>query len=327
VGPNFPTTKDAIQPATAIGGGNFIAKLDPTLHVLYATYFGAGNASFVTGLALDGKGFLYVAGSASDAEFPSKNAFQAWRGINHNDCFIAKLTTSGSLVHSTPLGGTGSELCLGGVAVNAVGNAFTAGGTYSGDFPMKNGYQSAPGGGEDGFVAKISDNTSPPQSPLMPVPSIINFRYTQGEPAPAPRTVTVGGGAFTSMAGASWMAATAVNGLLTITLNRSGLVPGAYSASVTLAPTSGTPAGVDVTLTVLAPIPVLGSLDPAFVAIGSDDLTVTLSGSGFTRDSQIQVDGIPWLITPVQFVNVGTLKFSMPRTYFSVPYNHANRIS
>jgi uncharacterized protein (TIGR03437 family) len=77
-----------------------------------------------------------------------------------------------------------------------------------------------------------------------------------------------------------------------------------------------------VTLTVLAPAPVLTSVDPALIPTGSNDMTITVHGLGFTTSSTLQVDGIPWLTTPVQLVDASTLKFSMPANYFSQQYNH-----
>jgi uncharacterized protein (TIGR03437 family) len=77
-----------------------------------------------------------------------------------------------------------------------------------------------------------------------------------------------------------------------------------------------------VALTVLAAAPVLTAIEPALVAIGSDDAVITIRGSGFTSSSAVQLNGLPWTITPVRFVDLSTLQFSMPRAYFSVQYNH-----
>ena len=76
---------------------------------------------------------------------------------------------------------------------------------------------------------------------------------------------------------------------------------------------------MDVSLNILAAAPVLTSVSPALVAVGSDDTTITIHGSGFTTSSTLQVEGIPWLVTPVVFVDSSTLQFSLPASYFSVP--------
>jgi uncharacterized protein (TIGR03437 family) len=323
-GPNLPTTRDAIQP-TATGASSFIAKLDlSSRRILYASYLGGGSTSFITGLVLDNQGFLYASGSASAPDFPVKNAIQPWRGgVNNSDCFLAKLTTAGALVYSTPLGGAGNEICLGHVAVNQAGDAYTAGTTWSQDFPIKNAYQSIPGGGADAFLLRISDATAALPSPLLPERTRLSFRYTLGGPAPPSQSITVAGGAFGAAVNQPWTTV-AVNGsTLTVSMNLSGLPVGNYTAQVTLTPASGTPAVVDVALSVLGQRPVLTAVEPSFVAVGADDLIVSIRGSGFATDARVLVDGILWTVTPVQFVDGSTLRFSMPKSYFSVEYNHA----
>src|SRR5260370_28777884 len=95
-----------------------------------------------------------------------------------------------------------------------------------------------------------------------------------------------------------------------------------YSGSVILAPASGTPATVAVTLPVLAPAPMLTSIDPALVAVGSNDTTITLRGSGFTPNSTVLFGGFSWTVTPVQYIDSSTLKFSIPAIQFTVAYNY-----
>ncbi len=120
-----------------------------------------------------------------------------------------------------------------------------------------------------------------------------------------------------------WLSVTAAPGGLTISVNPATLLPGVYTGTITLTPSDGTAATIDVVATILAAAPVLTSIQPALVAIGSDDTSVTVHGSGFETDSVLQVDGLPWTATPTQFVDSSTLQFSMPRSYFSVQYNHA----
>jgi len=139
---------------------------------------------------------------------------------------------------------------------------------------------------------------------------------------PAPQVVAVSGPAFTASASAQWLAVNASGSNVTVSVNPAGLAPNTYNASVSLTPQAATPASIDVTLAVLAPSPVLTSVDPALVPMGSNDMTITVHGSGFTANSTLQVDGVPWLTTPVQLVDASTLKFSMPANYFSQQYNH-----
>jgi hypothetical protein len=70
---------------------------------------------------------------------------------------VTKLNATGTaLVYSTYLGGTGGATG-GGIAVDAAGNAYVTGDTYSTDFPTTAGaYQTSFGGTDDAFVAKLN---------------------------------------------------------------------------------------------------------------------------------------------------------------------------
>ncbi len=313
-----------MQSATTEGNGAFLALFDNKLNAIeYASYFGGGTYSSVAGVAVDSAGSVYVAGSAGSPEFPSKNALQPWRGggIRGDDCFVAKLAPNRSLVYSTPLGGSGNEFCRP-IAIDGSGSVYSTGDTGSLDFPVKNAYQSAYGGGGDVFLAKISDTTPLPSSPLAVVPARINFAFTTGGPAPQAQLVSVSGGTFIATAGASWLSASLTGSGLLVSVNAGSLTPGTYTSSISLLPVSGTAAAVDVGLTVFASAPMLNSVKPQFVGIGAAETTVAIAGSGFSPKSSIQVDGVLWTITPIQFVDASTLQFSVPATYFSVQYNH-----
>ncbi|MBW3624591.1 MAG: SBBP repeat-containing protein, partial [Armatimonadetes bacterium] len=155
---DFPN-KNAFQPAIAnkqdqqpLDG--FVFKLNPAgSALLYSTYLGGSEEDNRRGsdIAVDASGQAYVTGQTSSPDFPIQNAFQTTlRGAS--DAFVTKLNADGtSLLYSTYLGG---NVCCGGVnrsrgdeesygiAVDASGNAYVAGKTYSADFPTKNAYQS-----------------------------------------------------------------------------------------------------------------------------------------------------------------------------------------
>jgi hypothetical protein len=72
------------------------------------------------------------------------------------DAFVAKLNSSGSLLFSTYMGGSGVEVGNA-IAVDACGAAYVAGYTYSTDFPVTAGaVQAAIGGDCDAFLFKLS---------------------------------------------------------------------------------------------------------------------------------------------------------------------------
>ena len=281
----FQTAPGALQPASGGNADIFLIKLDPSASkVLYSTYLGGSGDDGAHSVQVDGNGFIYLSGYTSSPDFPVKSPLQSFRGGgNYNrDLFVAKIAPGGSLVYSTPLGGSSNEI-PGRLALASSGAVYVTGTTQSMNFPVQNAYQRDYGGGEDGVFARISDSTPIESSPLTVSPGVLVFRYVQGGAAPEPQTVSVAGGTFVGSTSAQWMGLATQGTSLSISVNTASLSPGMYSGSVILTAASGTPATVAVTLTVFAPAPVLMSIDPTLVAVGSDDTTITLHGSGQVR--------------------------------------------
>jgi hypothetical protein len=113
--------------------------IDPTLK--YSTYLGGSQGDYPQAIAVDATGSVYVTGYTSSLDFPTASAAQA---VNHgNSAFIAKFNATGNqLVYSTFLGGSGGEEARG-IAVDAAGNAYVAGWTFSTDFPTVSAYQAS----------------------------------------------------------------------------------------------------------------------------------------------------------------------------------------
>jgi hypothetical protein len=136
----------------------FITKLSPDgKSLIYSAFFPSGYSHEIMGIAVDAKGFVYLAGATKSSKFPVKNAFQAKAGGGGVDGFILKLARSGkSLVYSSYIGGTKSEECAA-VYADASGAAYLAGSTTSPDFPTKNAFQKPHGGiRRDAFLAKVA---------------------------------------------------------------------------------------------------------------------------------------------------------------------------
>lgn len=78
------------------------------------------------------------------------------------DAFVTKLNANGSvLVFSTYLGGSNTDFGIG-IAVDAGGNVYVTGATFSINFPIMNPVQMALGGSSDAFVVKLAaENGSP----------------------------------------------------------------------------------------------------------------------------------------------------------------------
>ena len=112
--------------------------IDPTLS--YSTYLGGSSNDYATAIAVDSTGSAYVTGYTDSVNFPTTSgAYQTTCGGGCSgtsvDAFVSKLDPTGSfLVYSTYLGGTGNDYGNG-IALDASGDAYIAGQTFSADFP------------------------------------------------------------------------------------------------------------------------------------------------------------------------------------------------
>jgi uncharacterized protein (TIGR03437 family) len=146
-------------PTTISCTHGYLTKKDASGNVLYSTYIGGTSQDGVTAMTVDAQGNVYLAGYTYSSDFPvtagavqSKNAgptqtfvFTALGApygpsyvVPGGDVFVAKFTSTGTLVFSTLLGGSKSDIPTL-IAVDSTGNVYVAGATESGDFPLVNG--------------------------------------------------------------------------------------------------------------------------------------------------------------------------------------------
>ncbi|MEO8286510.1 MAG: SBBP repeat-containing protein [Chloroflexota bacterium] len=156
---NFPRYK-ALQPA--YGGGSydaFVSVLDPTgSSLFYSTYLGGSTYDQAWRIAIDDTGAAYVAGDTDSTNFPLEVPLQP-SIAGHFDAFVTKIIPGGAgLDYSTYIGGSNDEGNYG-LAVDAFGNAYITGLTWSPNYPLANPFQ-ATGDGYFGnaYVSKISSS-------------------------------------------------------------------------------------------------------------------------------------------------------------------------
>jgi hypothetical protein len=152
---DFPITPGAYMPFKPAPASSlvdaFVAKFDPTASgaasLVYSTYLGGGGNDIGFGIAVDSIGAAYVSGGTRSANFPTTpGAFQTTFGggppctsSTCGDAFVTKLNPTGSaLVYSTYLGGFGADFSFA-IAIDASGNAYVTGGTFSNNFPTTSG--------------------------------------------------------------------------------------------------------------------------------------------------------------------------------------------
>jgi hypothetical protein len=119
----------------------FVTKLNPTGSALvYSTYLGGSGGTaqnYGQAIAVDSAGNAYVTGYTYSTNFPTTPAaFQAVNKSAYFTAFVTKFNPTGtSLVYSTYLGGSGEANGYG-IAVDAAGNVYLTGDTFSPfDFP------------------------------------------------------------------------------------------------------------------------------------------------------------------------------------------------
>ena len=130
------------------------------LDVDLLTYFGGSDDDRSWSIAVDNEDNIYITGQTNSNDFPV--TYTIGDTCDSNDIFVAKFSSSGNLIYNTIIGGNSSEIPAG-IKVDALGNVYVAGTTYSQDFPIVNGYDSIiePGNppftyGKDAFILKLN---------------------------------------------------------------------------------------------------------------------------------------------------------------------------
>lgn len=160
---SFPVTPGAFQTAASPGGiGTFVTKLNAGgSGLVYSTYLSVRPQEPYGGIAVDSLGNAYVVGPVNSATFPvTLDAFQSTYFkvcCNYSSAFLTKLNPTGSaLIYSSFLGGTLNSDIPTSVAVDQAGDAYVAGQTSSGDFPITAGaFQTLMHGTGDAFITRF----------------------------------------------------------------------------------------------------------------------------------------------------------------------------
>ncbi|MCY2994691.1 MAG: SBBP repeat-containing protein [Planctomycetota bacterium] len=125
----------------------FVAKVSSSGSLLWATYLGGSGRTYGRAIAVDSAGNAIVTGDTNTRDFAGAN--NSYHG--NSDAYVAKVSSSGSLLWATYLGGSFGEVGYG-IAVDRSGNSLVAGTTASTDFPGANNTY------HGGFVAKVSSS-------------------------------------------------------------------------------------------------------------------------------------------------------------------------
>src|SRR5205807_3062179 len=164
---NFPVM-NAAQPTSGGGFDAFIAKISSTGAKVFATYLGGSGDDRGTGIAINSSGEAYLTGFTFSTNFPTVNALQNSNG-GGADAFIAKLNPSSSAFsYATYFGGSANENSVStvtstnSIALDPASTAYVVGYTASTNFLTASPLQAANAGGQDAFIARISDSATNP---------------------------------------------------------------------------------------------------------------------------------------------------------------------
>ena len=126
--------------------------IDPLVHA-YSTYLGGHKDEYYTAVAVDSTDAIYLRGITYSGDFPPEMGSQS-----RKDTYVTKLSADGSsLIYTAFFPSTRFQHHMTALFVDAKGFVYLGGGTSSNDFPIKNAFQPAFGGGLcDGFILKLS---------------------------------------------------------------------------------------------------------------------------------------------------------------------------
>jgi hypothetical protein len=116
---------------------------------------GGSAEDSASAVALGPNEYPYVTGLTSSGNFPTLNAYQPSHG-GMWDAFVTQLATSGAIVYSTYLGGSGDDFGRG-IAVDSGSRPHVVGDTDSTDFPLIEPIQASYGGGNSDAMAALLD--------------------------------------------------------------------------------------------------------------------------------------------------------------------------
>ncbi|MDQ1266316.1 MAG: type sorting protein, partial [Bacteroidota bacterium] len=123
----------------------------------FSSYLGGGGDDIARGIKADSAGNIFICGETKSTNFPTTSGAYQRNFAGTCDIFVTKISgTTKTPSYSTYIGGSDWDYAYA-IAIDRLGNAFVAGGTYSTNFPTVQPYQSAYGGGRsDCFTLKLS---------------------------------------------------------------------------------------------------------------------------------------------------------------------------
>ncbi len=159
---DFPT-HNAFQGAASTNSDAYVTRLNAAgTGLVYSSYLGGSQYDQGTAVAVDSSGALYVTGYTQSTDFPTTSGSYQTTFAGAQAVFVTKVSSAGSLVYSTFIGGNlASEYDYGfGIGVDSSGNAYITGQTSGGFSTTIGAYQTTSSGGFDAFITKFKPDGS-----------------------------------------------------------------------------------------------------------------------------------------------------------------------
>ena len=150
-------TSGAYQTTSGGSYDAFLAQFNSSGALAWATYYGGGDDDIGQGIATDANNNVYITGyTFSTSGIATSGTYQT-SNVGDGDAFVAKFTSSGSLVWGTYYGaGTESGQAI---TADANNNVYITGYTASNSGIASSGaHQTSYSGGEDAFIAKFTSD-------------------------------------------------------------------------------------------------------------------------------------------------------------------------
>ncbi len=146
---------------SAVSGDILVAQFDAAGAWTKTALVGGSAEDAGRGIAIDGFGNIYLAGSTSSADdFPGTSGTGAWGGGLNDGVVVKLLADLTTIDFATYLGG-GDEDYPARIAVDTVQALYVGGSTLSTDFPVTlNAYDSSQNGGFDAFAVRMHSSSS-----------------------------------------------------------------------------------------------------------------------------------------------------------------------
>jgi len=170
--------------------------IDPVIS--YSTYLGGSLGDTISGIALDSSGRAFVTGTTMSPDLPVTGT-SSYHGSA--DAFVAELSADGtSLIYATYVGGSNRDNAYS-IALDASGNAYITGGTFSSDFPNLFGPGSTFSGLSNGFVTKLNSSGILSASRFLSAANTVGLGIALDASSNAYVTGTTGSATFPTTAG------------------------------------------------------------------------------------------------------------------------------